>query len=99
MEISIIPIGTKSTSTSDYVAAAIKVLEREKTKHEITSMGTIVEGELRDLFKLAEKMHEAVFSKGVARVITNIHLDERRDKTLSIESKLKSIREKLTERG
>lgn len=95
MEITIIPIGSKTTSMSEYIATAIRVLDKEKAKYEITPMGTIVEGDLKELFRLAEKMHEAVIKKGIARVVTNINIDERRDKPLSMESKLKSIREKL----
>jgi uncharacterized protein (TIGR00106 family) len=46
-EISVVPLGTRTPSVSQYVARAIKVLEREKDiKYEMTAMGTIIEGDL-----------------------------------------------------
>jgi uncharacterized protein (TIGR00106 family) len=96
MEISVIPMGTETPSISEYVTEAIKVLEKEGVKYEITAMGTIVEGELEKLLELAARMHQAVIDKGAFRVVTTIKLDDRRDKPLSIEEKVKSVREKLT---
>jgi uncharacterized protein (TIGR00106 family) len=95
MEISVIPMGTETPSISEYVTEAVKVLEREGIKYELTAMGTIVEGELEKLLELATKMHRAVINKGALRVVTTIKLDDRRDKPLSIEGKVKSVREKL----
>jgi len=96
MEISVIPLGTKTPSVSKYVAEALKILEKEKDiKYELTSMGTIIEGDLRKVLNLAKKMHEAVFDKEILRVATIIKIDDRRDKPLSIEGKIKSVQEKL----
>lgn len=95
MEISIIPVGSKKSSISNFVAEAVKVLKREGVKYEVTSMGTIVEGDLEKLFDLARRMHEAVMGKGVARVVTSIKIDDRIDKLLSMEDKVKSVQEKL----
>ena len=42
-EISIIPVGTQTPSTSKYVAKAITALKQEKDiKYELTAMGTLV---------------------------------------------------------
>lgn len=100
MCITIIPIGTKSTSLSKYIAKAEEVLLKEKgIKTEITAMGTIVEAEsLEKLFKIAQKMHKKVFDLGVKRVITKIEIDERRDKKISIQGKVKAVKEKLERR-
>jgi len=96
IEISVIPLGTKTPSVSKYVAEALKILEREKDiKYELTSMGTIIEGDLRKVLNLAKKMHEAVFDKEILRVVTIIKIDDRRDTPLSIEGKIKSVQEKL----
>jgi len=96
MEISVIPLGTKTPSVSKYVAEALKILEKEKDiKYELTSMGTIIEGDLRKVLNLAKKMHEAVFDKEILRVVTIIKIDDRRDKPLSMEGKIKSVQEKL----
>ena len=95
-EISIIPIGTKTPSVSGYVAAAIRVLQRDKDlKYELTAMGTIVEGDLDNILIVVRKMHEEAFGDGIARVLTTVKIDDRRDKPSNIEAKMGSLREKL----
>lgn len=95
-EISVVPLGTETPSLSKYVARAVKVLQQEKElKYEATSMGTIIEGDLDKILMVAKKMHEEVFAEGVARVITIIIIDDRRDKTLSMKGKLDSLRREL----
>src|SRR4030042_4149453 len=95
-EISVVPLGTKTPSVSQYVARAIKVLERERDiRYEITAMGTIVEGDLERILALVKKMHEVVFEEGVARVLTTVKIDERRDKAQGMKEKVDSLRKKL----
>lgn len=97
MEISVIPIGTKTPSISKYVASSEKILRRVKdARSQITAMGTIVEApSLKELFDIAQKMHKKAFSNGVKRVFTSIAIDDRRDKKISIEGKVVSVKEKL----
>lgn len=97
MEISIVPIGTKKTSISAYVAACEKILTKEKgIKAQLTAMGTIVETPtLEKLFSVAAKMHKAGLSHGVKRVLTNITIDDRLDKKPTIKGKIESVRKKL----
>lgn len=98
-EVSIVPLGTKSPSVSRYVARAVKVLQEEKDiKYELTAMGTIIEGDLDKILMVVRKMHEETFGEGVARVITTIEIDDRRDKASSISSKVESLVEKLGSR-
>lgn len=95
-EISIVPIGTRTTSVSKHVAAALKVLRREKkVVYELTSMGTILEGEPDDVFRAARKMHEAVLDGGARRVVTTIKIDDRRDRPLSMSGKVESVVRRL----
>jgi len=98
MEISVIPLGTSSTSVSPFVADCVKVLEEEGLKYEVTPMGTQVEGDLEALFEVARKMHEAPFRRGALRVVTTLKIDDRRDKLLSLEGKRTAVLEKLTQR-
>lgn len=96
MEISIFPIGTGSTSISDHVTEAIRVIQKEKRlKYRLTSMGTMVEGDLDRLLSLVKKMHRTVLKGEVKRVITSVIIDERRDKELTIEGKVASVSQKL----
>ena len=97
MEISIIPLGTKTASVSRYVAGAIRVFKKEKgIKYALTSMGTIVEADsIERLLEIAGKMHRAALGDKVKRVVTTIKIDERRDKQLTIDGKIKSVKSKL----
>jgi uncharacterized protein (TIGR00106 family) len=95
-EVSVVPLGTQSPSVSQYVARAVKVLEREKDiKYEMTAMGTIIEGDLDRILAVVRKMHEETFAQGVARVLTTIKIDDRRDKAQTMKAKLDSVKKKL----
>jgi len=95
-EVSVIPLGTKTASVSQYVARAVRALEREKDiKYETTAMGTIIEGDLDRILAVVKKMHEGTFGEGVARVLTTVKIDDRRDKAQSMKAKLDSLRKNL----
>jgi len=96
VEVSVVPLGTKTPSVSQYVARAIKVLEKEKDiKYEITAMGTIIEGDLDRILAVVRKMHEGTFGDGVARVLTTVKIDDRRDKAQTMGQKVNSLKNKL----
>jgi uncharacterized protein (TIGR00106 family) len=95
-EVSVVPLGTKTPSVSQYVARAVKVLEQEKDiRYEMTAMGTIIEGDLDRILAAVKKMHEGIFGEGVARVITTVKIDDRRDKGQGMEAKLDSLKKNL----
>ena len=95
-EVSVVPIGTKTPSVSKYVAKALKVLAEEKgVKYQLTAMGTLIEGELDEVLKAAKKMHECLFDEDIKRVVSTIKIDERRDKSLSMNYKVESVMKKL----
>jgi uncharacterized protein (TIGR00106 family) len=97
MEISVVPLGTKSASVSEHVAAALRVLRREKgLTYELCPMGTVIEApSVKKLLSVAEKMHMTVLSGKIQRVVTSIKIDDRRDKKLSMRGKIQSVEEKL----
>ena len=96
VDVSIIPLATETPSVSRYIARAVKVLrDEEGISYELTAMGTMIEGDLDRLLTLAGKMHKAVFDAGVMRVVTVIKIDERRDKTSSMSSKVESLEREL----
>ncbi len=95
LEISVVPIGTRDTSVSSYVADCIRILRKEKVRYELTSMGTNIEGNLKDLIRVAIKMHEEPFRKGAARVLPTLKIDDRRDKKGTLEGKKKAVQKKL----
>lgn len=95
-ELTIIPIGTADTSISDYIAAAVRALEKMDVKYEISGMGTTIETDNPDeLFKAVKVAHEAVFTEGAERVATSIKIDDRRDVDKTIKEKISSVENKL----
>lgn len=96
VEFSLNPLGTGSPSVSRYIARAVEVLQEEKgIKYSVTPMGTIMEGDLAHLLALVQKTHEAVFDAGVARLVTIIKIDDRRDKPSTIEGKMAALQREL----
>jgi len=95
-EISVVPLGTKTPSVSQYVARAVKILGKEKgIGYEMTAMGTIIEGDLDRILAVVKKMHEGTFGDGVVRVLTMVKIDDRRDRTQDMKAKLDSLKKKL----
>ncbi|OGE23378.1 MAG: hypothetical protein A3J42_06690 [Candidatus Dadabacteria bacterium RIFCSPHIGHO2_12_FULL_53_21] len=94
-EITVIPIGTPSPSIGDWIAEAVRVLENENVKYEVSPVGTLLEGKNADIFRIAAKMHSASFKKGIKRVVTTIIIDDRRDKEVTMKSKVASVKKRL----
>ena len=96
IDISVVPVGTKSPSVSQYVAGAVRILKNEPgIKYELTPMNTVIEGDLKKLMNLAQRMHESAFNAGVERVVTTLRIDDRRDKPLTMDGKIESVKKKL----
>jgi len=91
-EIHVYPFGTATTSLSRYIAACIDIVRQaQDISYQITAMGTIIQGPLERVLELAQKMHEVPFAMGVKRVVTSINIDDRRDKLITIDSKVKAV--------
>ena len=91
-QLSISPVG-KDVNLGKYVKTALEVLKKNNVKFETNAMATVIETkDLDTLFKVVGEAHNAVLNMGVKRVITQLKIDDRRDKDATIESKLKSIR-------
>ena len=92
VEFNIIPLGG-GVSVSKFLAPAVEELDKRKIKYETTSMGTIFEAKnIEEAFDLVRAAHEAVFEKGVKRVVTTVRIDDRRDVERSMEDKVKSLK-------
>ena len=90
-QLSIAPVG-KDVSLSKYVKTALNVLEKSNIKFETNAMATVIETEnLETLFKVVEEAHKAVMKSGAKRVITELKIDDRGDKNVTMKSKLKSV--------
>jgi uncharacterized protein (TIGR00106 family) len=94
--VSIAPVGV-GTSVGRFVAAALRVAQRQRrVRHRLDPMFTTLEGELSEIFALIQRMQEAVFEAGAARVSTVIKIDERRDQRVSMEDKPRSVERALS---
>jgi uncharacterized protein (TIGR00106 family) len=91
---SIIPVGQKSSSLGNYVAAAIAAMNEVKgLSCEITPMGTVMEAdELAPIFEAVKSAHEALVAKGVARVESTLLIDDRRDKPRTMKDKVNAVK-------
>lgn len=93
--VNIVPLGV-GPSVSKYVAAAEKVIkDRPGIKRELGPMFTTLEGDLDEVLQAIREMQEAVFETGVARVVTTIKIDDRRDVAATMEAKIASVNSKL----
>jgi uncharacterized protein (TIGR00106 family) len=96
-EVTFSPIGTGTPSLSRYVTAALAVLQAHpELKYQLNPMGTVLEGERKDIIAVVEEMSEAIFEAGALRVGTTLKIDERRDKPASMEHKVNSVLDGLS---
>jgi uncharacterized protein (TIGR00106 family) len=96
VEVSIVPLGLPTTSLSPYVARALEILQQSQLRYELTAMGTIISGDLDQIWPVLRCMHESCFEKAeVARVLTQIKVDDRRDRLASPAQKVRSVLDKL----
>jgi len=95
--VTIAPLGTASTSLSPYVAGVERILRNSGLTHELTAMGSIIEGNIDEILPVLREMHEQPFGQAAKRVSTLIKIDDRRDKAGSIQGKIRSVKEKLGE--
>ncbi|MFP8869978.1 MAG: MTH1187 family thiamine-binding protein [Myxococcota bacterium] len=92
--VSISPIG-EAVSVSKFVGAALDVVQaQERIRFRLDPMFTTLEGDLSEVYGLISDMQEAVFAAGATRVSTVIKIDDRRDRAVSMEDKVKSALEK-----
>ena len=90
-QLSIAPIG-EGTSLSKYVKISIESIKKSKVNFKTNDMSTIIETEdLKTLFKIVEDAHNAVLKSGAKRVITELKIDDRRDKNVRIGAKTKKV--------
>lgn len=95
LQISVLPLGSGSSSIGEFVAGIVKTLDRQGVVYKLTDMGTVLEGDIEDLLKIAAQIHEIPFQKGAKRVVTQITIDDRRDKKVVIGDKISSVVNRL----
>lgn len=95
-EVTVVPLGTATTSLSQFVAEAEKVLKNfPAVKSMLTPMSTILEGEMAEVLAAVQAMHETPFQNGAQRVMTRVSIDDRRDQEITMAGKLAAVKSKL----
>jgi uncharacterized protein (TIGR00106 family) len=85
----------KGGSVSYYVSKVIKHIRRSGHTNQLTSMGTLVETEtLHEATALIEEAYK-ILESDCDRVYVTVNLDIRKGKLGRIESKIKSVEDKL----
>jgi uncharacterized protein (TIGR00106 family) len=93
VDVSVVPIGTGSTSVSKFVRKVLGVVRKSGLKYQIGPMGTSLEGDWDTIFSTIRQMHEVCFKLGAGRLLTTIKVDDRRDKIQSMQDKLDRVAE------
>jgi uncharacterized protein (TIGR00106 family) len=107
-EISVIPITRYSNASPDLeslgmskqIAVAFDAIRRVKNINVIlTPMGTQIEtSDFKAILNAIEAAHDSLRSeKNIKRIISTIRIDERLDKSLTLDDKVKSVMDKLGE--
>jgi uncharacterized protein (TIGR00106 family) len=86
-EIQVVPIGS-GVSVRKEVMRAHKLIAESGLEVQLHSYGTNVEGEMSQIFKAIETVHETLHSEGTVRLMTSIKIGTRTDKESSLAGKL-----------
>jgi uncharacterized protein (TIGR00106 family) len=93
LEFSISPMD-KGQSVSPYVARSLQIVESSGLDYRLHAMGTIVEGELEQVLDVLQRCFQAI-AADCDRVTCTAKLDYRKGHAGRLESKVRSVEEKL----
>jgi uncharacterized protein (TIGR00106 family) len=93
VDFSIFPVD-KGESVSAYVSRAVKIIKESGLPHKLGPMSTCVEGEWEEAMALVGRCFEAL-KKDCSRVYMTIRVDYRKNASGRMESKVRSIENKL----
>lgn len=92
-EFSIVPVGA-GVSLSPFVAECLRIVKESGLKHQLTPMGTVLEGDGEKVMATIMACHSRILQMS-DRVVTSIKIDDRRDRPADMERKVRSVEEKL----
>lgn len=93
-ELSIIPIGV-GLSLSRYIVECERILKNKGLTTQLHAEGTNIEGELNEVLDAIKSCIEAVHKLGSPRLVTNIKISSRVDKTENMNDKVKSVENQM----
>lgn len=91
-------MATKTTSLSFYIAKAIESIQNmEKIKYRINPMSTTLESDdMNSICESITRMTQTVHNLGISRVGVLIKIDSRRDKDITLDQKIESVKKHMT---
>jgi uncharacterized protein (TIGR00106 family) len=90
-DLSVVPIGTGSTSVSKEVAQVERILQRFPVRTSLHANGTNIEGTWDDVSSAIKAIHTELHESGVSRIYCNMRWGSRTDKTQSMEDKIEKV--------
>ncbi len=96
LDLCVVPLGV-GVSVSQYIAACQKVLSEAGFQPHLHAYGTTIEGDWDAVMAAVKRCHEAVHEMGAPRISTTIKLGTRTDRAQTIENKVRSVEDKLSE--
>ena len=93
VEFSVVPLG-RGASVSPVIARVMKIIMDSGVRYKANPMGTVIEGEWAVLMDLVRKCHDEAL-KDADRVVTTIKIDDYKGKGDRLDTKLKSVEQKL----
>jgi len=95
VDLCVVPIGV-GVSVSKYVAECEKILTDAGLSINLHAYGTNIEGEWDAVFAAIKKCHETVHKMGSPRISTTIKVGTRTDREQTMDDKIKSVEQKLS---
>ena len=92
VEISIFPTD-KGPSVSPYVARAFDIIKQSGLPHQLTSMGTCIEGEWSAVMAVVDACFKELASD-CARIYLSLKVDYRKGRTEGLHNKIASVKAK-----
>ncbi len=93
VEFSMTPLD-KGESVSQYVSRSIDIIDKSGLPYKLGPMGTCIEGNWDEVFSVIKKCFEKM-SSDCNRISIYMKVDYRKGKSGRLESKIKSVEEKL----
>ena len=93
LEFAMYPL-TKGESVSAYVARSLDIIDKSGLPYQLTSMGTILEGEWDEVMAVVTECYKTM-SRDCDRVGTQIKIDHRAGASGRLQSKIESVQKKV----
>jgi len=96
MEISIVPVGTESSSFSSVIREVCRVIDQHGLPYQVTPTATVIEGNIDQLMNVAAEIHRTPLNHGADRVVTQITIDDRLDQPMDLHSQVAKVQPSLS---